>query len=152
MNGCERKREQTRSPFPLTALHFQRNASDRRPLLEDFTLSVCPVSQIGERDNGRLNSKNHRRFIGEIYVDAVIAGFGGEFDAFNDLAFRFGKADVPCVSFWRLVTLVFSHAARSLCGLVRAASMLDTWALLARFGSDSMFDTPNMRRTVYLDY
>src|SRR5947209_13242871 len=79
------------------ALCFERNASDRLPFLEDFALSRCPISQGWERDSEWFNTENHCGVVGEIDVNAVIAGFGSEFDAFNDLALGFWKARGICV-------------------------------------------------------
>src|SRR5205823_13558315 len=97
------------------ALCLERNASDWLPFLENFSFSCCPVSQVGERHNERLNAENHRGVVGEVDVNAVVARFGGEFDAFDDLALGFGKACGTCVLFWRLFTLVFSHFVQSFC-------------------------------------
>jgi|SRR5579859_5081065 len=104
---------------PLTALRgFEGNASDWRPLFEDFSFPGFPVSKIGERHNERFNTENHRGVIGEVDVDAVITGFGGQFDAFNDLALDFGKAGyVTCLLLRRFFTIWFSHdAPRLRCG------------------------------------
>src|SRR5205823_7658880 len=92
----------------------ERNASDRLPLLEDFALTRFPVSQIGERDNERLNTENHCSVVGEIYVNAVVIGCGGEFDAFNSLARGLWKARGVCVLLWRFVNLI-SHLMQFLC-------------------------------------
>ena len=90
-------------------LHFERNASDRLEFLEDFLFSVFPVSQIGKRDSERFNIENHRCVVGEIYVDAVVVGCGGEFDAFNSLAVCLWKARGVCVLSRRFGTLDVSH-------------------------------------------
>src|SRR2546426_12485300 len=100
------KREQTRSPFPLTALLSEGNALNRLPLFENLAFTCFPVSQVREYGNERLKTDNQSRLVVKVDVDAVNASLDMRFNAFNGLPLGFFKVDVPCVSLGTFVTLI----------------------------------------------
>src|SRR5205085_8901552 len=80
-----------------------------------------PIPQIREHVYGRLHAENYCGVVREIDVRAEMVGGHVNLNAFHDLALRFWKLrDRSC-------TLVFSHDVRSVCIVIRGASLLRQW-------------------------